>query len=107
MNEEEDTTTPEHTVLFENKWYMVCATVFDFPVKSHGGEYASGYSVINKVTGMTEVNTPQLPDAIAAAEQLDLAMEEEPWKWARLQSESQVVNPDGSTKEPPPDEEVH
>jgi hypothetical protein len=96
-------------VLFENERYIVLQTEFPHPVKTHGGMYDQGYSAINRETGVAEVFSAQLPDAIAAAEQLDIAMETQPWKWVRIQASADSVNPDGTPKDPegPVDQEIH
>lgn len=76
--------------VFQNERYGVILGDFPGVVKFHGGEYTSGYCIINKDTGVTEVCTPQLPDAIAAAEQLDIACANETWKWARINFEAEM-----------------
>ena len=76
--------------VFENERYGIITGDFSGPVKFHGGEYNYGYKVINLTTGVVEVNTPQLPDAIAAAEQLDIACANETWKWARINFEAEM-----------------
>lgn len=88
-------------VCFENERYMVYPTYFpeDIVVENHGATYLAGYAVENKTTDIVEVYTPQLPDAIGTAEQLDMAMEQQPWAWMRIQAEA-----DSAQEEP--DEEV-
>jgi len=56
------------TNLFENDNYVV---------KTHSGQYA----VINKVTGIIEVETKMLPDAYMAAAGLNDALIKKPWSW--------------------------
>ena len=77
--------------LFENDNYTVTVGDFDGKVTFHGGEYTSGYVVTNKNTGVREVFTPQYPDAVASAEQLDLAIEHSSWKWIRIQQETDLI----------------
>ena len=78
-------------ILFENKNYIIESGAFDGKVTFHGGEYTYGYLVRNKNTGVAEVYTPQYPDAVASAEQLDLAIEAESWKWIRIQREADLI----------------
>ena len=85
--------------VFENKNYTIVAGPFAATVRSNGSDFEEGYSVINKVTGIVEFRVPQMAEAIAAAEQLDMAMETRPWEWARKKTEPAEVNPDGSPKE--------
>lgn len=105
-------------ILHENERYIIVPSQFDHVIKSHGGWYKAGYAVINKTTEIVEVKTAQLPDAIFAAEQMDLALETKQWEWMRkAASEQAEVNPDGSPAEPedvlflepsaPEDPEVH
>lgn len=94
-------------IFHENENYIVTMGNFGNPVESHGGHYTHGYLVINTKTGVVEIETPQLPDAIAVAEQLDVALTQEPWKWMRAQQESASVNPDGSPVTTMPPEEIH
>ncbi len=89
-------------VIFENDNYTVTAGEFTSPVRSNGCEFTEGYLVTNKVTGIVEFQIPQMPEAFAAAEQLDIAMVQRPWEWVRKQAtpeEPTPVNPDGSPKE--------
>jgi len=74
--------------LHENERYRVVQVDFPEPLTLHGAVYYSGYGVVNKTTDVEEVYTPQLPDAIAACEGLDVAMQEEPWLWARLRTDA-------------------
>lgn len=74
-------------VLFENDNYEV-VVADNIHVENHGAIYSVGYAVTNKDTGVDEVFTNTLPDAIGAAEQLDLAMENEVWKWMRINQEA-------------------
>ena len=93
------------TTLFENEHYYVEPGPFQGEVTSHGGKFVYGYLVISKATEVTEIMTPQLPDAIAAAEQLDISMETETWKWIRIQAgPTGNVNPDGT---PADDVDIH
>lgn len=87
------------TSIFENEHYYVFVGEFNAPVKSNGGEYTRGYIVTNKATGVVEFQVPQQPEAIAAAEQLSMALEQKPWEWARKNIQEPKVNPDGSPVE--------
>jgi hypothetical protein len=58
-------------VLFDNKRYDV--TIGD----------ALEYEVRNKETGVIELRTPSLVDAIFFAENSDRTLEAKPWEWAR------------------------
>lgn len=96
--------------VFENERYVVYVANFLEPVKNNGAQFTSGYAVENRATGVVEFMIPQLPEAISAAEQLDMAMEQAPWKWAREAHERQQltsVNPDGSPVDEDEDPEVH
>ena len=70
--------------VFENERYVV--DIGDFPevARIHGSGYVRGYVVRNKETGVEECFTPSYPDAVAAAEQLDLAIANSVWKWVRI-----------------------
>ena len=85
------------TVVFENERYRVIVTAFPGTVKSHGGEYFEGYASVNKETGIAEVYSAQMPDAIAAAEQLDIAMDQQSWSWIRIQAEADGIQLAAST----------
>jgi hypothetical protein len=94
------------TIVFSNERYEVTVGDFTSPVRSNGCEFTRGYVVTNKVTGVVEFQVPQYPESIAAAEQLDIALETKPWEWVRKQQVPQEVNPDGSPKGDP-EETVH
>lgn len=96
--------------VFENERYIVVREYDgDHAVRSAGYDYYNAYNVVNKSTGVNEYRVPQLPEAISIAEQLDMAMEQKPWEWARRAHEAQMadVNPDGSPIEDDEDPEVH
>lgn len=89
-------------VLFVNDHYYVEVEVWRTPVRSNGYDYTEGYSVTNRETEITEFRMPQLPEAIAAAEQLDIAMTTKSWEWQRRggsRDSGPDINPDGSTSE--------
>jgi hypothetical protein len=79
--------------IFENERYYI--TTCDLPVEQavsvHGGKYTYVYAVVNKVHEVPEVFTPSYPDAVAAAEQLDIACANEVWKWSRIQSDADAM----------------
>jgi len=83
--------------IFGNERYAVYLGEFESPVRSNGSEFTRGYKVVNKEYEVVEFQIPQMPEALAAAEQLDMAMEQKPWEWARKKEERIAVNPDGSS----------
>lgn len=91
--------------VFENERYFVIVTEFPGTVLAHGADYFHGYAVINKQTEVEEVYVTTLPDAIASAEQLDLALENEPWAWVRVESDAAKLDRPKRTEAGP--EEVH
>lgn len=97
--------------LFENERYVVNHSQEAGAVRSAGFDYFAAYNVVNKETDVVEYRVPQLPEAIAVAEQLDLAMTTQPWRASRSFHEGQLaefdeVYPDGSLKKDE-DPEVH
>lgn len=97
MTEQTNTTIPP---LFENERYTVIVTQVPGP---HEKMYR-GYGVRNKTTMVDEYFTMQLPDACSVAEQLDLAMQTEQWRWVR---DAREVAPDGSSVNELEPEEWH
>ena len=81
--------------MFENDRYVVTVEEYEYPVTAHGAQYSSGYAVTNKQYAVQEVLTTQLPDAIAAAEQLDIALDNETWKWVRITHDADAINKGG------------
>lgn len=79
------------SIIFENDRYAVTIGQFPNSVELHGGHYDGGYIITNKETGVQEVYTAQYPDAIAAAEQLDISVEQAVWKWIRINHETDQV----------------
>lgn len=96
MSKKEET-TPEALVLHENERYVVLYDDrgFEDSVRYQGSEYRYGYEVVNRETGVTEMRTPVLPDAIMVAEQMDASMQAEMWTYIRPPK----VNPDGTPVE--------
>lgn len=79
MIHEKDTET---TIIHQNARYKVFhvhASGVDAKFDEASNEVIDYYAVYNKEYGVEEVWTTQLPEAISAAESLDLAMETEPW----------------------------
>lgn len=93
----------EEDIVHENANYVVEVGDFPEPMTYHGGgQYVHGYIVRNKATNVEEVYTPQLPDAIMASEQLDMAVEQRAWDWLRAEHSARI-----ESKEPSKPEEVH
>ena len=85
--------------LFENYHYHV-AVVDKLAQRTHSVEivmhdtvYYQGYGVINKGTGVTEYLTTSLPEAIFNAEQFDVALTNETWKWMREEGTHDAPTP--------------
>lgn len=78
--------------LYENERYRVVLGEFPQAIELHGGQYERGYIIINKETEVEEVYTAQYPDAIAAAEQLDISVEAKVWKWIRINHDADIVD---------------
>ena len=95
--------TSDDRVVFENERYVVVVDEFPEAVMRDGATYFRGYVVANRETDVDEFYAPMLPDAIAAAEQLDVAMEQSVWKWIRIQAQAQALD---EAEEPGP-REVH
>lgn len=89
-------------VVHDNDRYCVLIVAYDELLEYGGAKYDIGYAVLNKQTGVYEVLTAQLPDAIMAAEQLDIAMATKQWEWMRANLEAKAA--DG---EPPIEETLH
>lgn len=86
--------------VYENDTYVIVPESFaDGDIRQQGVVYKAAYMVINKETDVMEYASPQLPDAISSADQLNMLLKTRPWEWATAD-----VNPDGS---PVNDEEVH
>ena len=77
-------------VVFENDRYIVTVDDFTAPMRNNGCDYTRGYVITNKATGVVELQLVQLPEAIAAAEQLDVALLKEPWSYVREGIEAEV-----------------
>ena len=74
---------------YENHHYRV-ALIKQLEQRTHSVEivmhdttYYEGYAVISKGTGVVEYMTTSLPEAIFNAEQFDVALTNETWKWMR------------------------
>jgi len=61
---------------------------------SHGNEFENYYAVVNKQTGMVEMRTVVLPEAIHNCVFFSTTMQGKPWEWIEFQQEEE-------------DEEVH
>ena len=88
--------------IFENDTYVVVLSDLNEGSQYQGMRYTQGYAAVNKETGVKEILSPCLPDIISAAEQLDIAMEQEVWKWARINAEAESLMEDNN-----PGEEIH
>jgi hypothetical protein len=94
-------------VLHENDCYivkLVHAEDEDSALHREGTYWWSYYGVFNKDTDIMEFASTVLPEAIANAEHLDVALATKPWEWIREEAYSKKpsfvpVNPDGSTPE--------
>ena len=89
-------------VVHSNELYDVYCAEFPAPLRRGGYDYAAGYEVVHRNTGMVECRTTSLPDAIFTAEQSNTILVKEQWKWVGtdtvLQDDFEVegINPDGS-----------
>lgn len=81
----------DNETLFDNGRYYVQTRIMpvELAVTAHGAKHVHVYAVTNKETGVDEVLTPSYPDAVAAAEQLDIAVENAVWKWMRIQADAE------------------
>lgn len=88
--------------LFENENYEVVIVhlPIELAVRAHGAQHTSVYAVRNRETGVDEAYTPSFPDAIAAAEQFSLAIENSVWKWVRIQAEADAMEEEDSAADP-------
>ena len=54
---------------------------------SHGNEFENYYAVVNKQTGMVEMRTVVLPEAIHNWVYFSTTMQGKPWEWIEFQQE--------------------
>lgn len=54
---------------------------------SHGNEFENYYAVVNKQTGMVEMRTVVLPEAIHNCVYFSVTMQGKPWEWIEFQKE--------------------
>lgn len=72
-----------NNVVFDNRRFVITVEALADPIELAGALFYSAYFVINKETGVTEVKTPGLVEAIMYAENSDRMLETKPWEWAR------------------------
>lgn len=70
-------------IVFENRRFQITVEAAADPIELAGALFYSAYYVYNKETGVTEVKTPGLVEAIMYAENSDRMLETKPWEWAR------------------------
>jgi len=70
--------------MFENSRFIVEVWTNNAePIEMAGAKFTSYYVVRNKDTGVVEVQTPGLVEAIMYAENCDRMLDTRPWEWAR------------------------
>ena len=79
------------TPIYTSEPYEVHVTEFAEPLTLHGAHYFEGYVVYNATHNVVEYQTPQLAEAIGAAQHMAYALKHRPWEVMY-----QEVNPDGS-----------
>lgn len=82
--------TNNYITLHENENYVVMVEEYDEPVQFAGAPYDAAYAVLNRGTDVVEFLTPQLPNAISVAEQLDMALTMKDWEWMRAAQDART-----------------
>ena len=83
--------TSKSVNIFENRHYVVNTNHTE--IIMHDSAYDGGYEVVNKEYGVVEYKTTSLPEAIFNAEQFDVALTNETWKWMREEQDHPVPAP--------------